>query len=129
MKTTAIWAAAAVIAAALGIHGSCLAGETAVPGAQKIIGELAGTVVPAAELNSQHARGSTNINVKAIAAGAGASFDEGALHGNSVIGSSATGLITTTNSINNNTGITTVFQNSGNNSLFQQSTAINITLH
>jgi hypothetical protein len=42
---------------------------------------------------------------------------------------SATGTITTTGSVNNNMGITTVFQNSGNNSLFQQSTAINITVH
>jgi hypothetical protein len=49
--------------------------------------------------------------------------------GNSVSGISATGMITTTNSVNNNMGITTVFQNSGNNSLFQQSMAINITLH
>jgi hypothetical protein len=129
MKTSAIWAAAAVIAAAAGIHGSCLAGEKAAPGAQNIISELAGTAVPTAELNKQHARGSTNINVKTLTAGDGASFNDGALHGNSVIGSSATGLISTTNSINNNNGITTVFQNSGNNSLFQQSTSINISLH
>lgn len=129
MKTSAIWAAAAVIAAAAGTHGSCLAGEKALPGMQSIIGELAGSVVPNGELNKQHARGSTNINVNALTAGDGSSFDSGALKGNSVIGTSATGLITTTNSINNNTGITTVFQNSGNNSLFQQSTAINITVH
>jgi hypothetical protein len=129
MKTSAIWAAAAVIAAAAGIHGSCLAGEKAASGAQNIISELAGTAVPTAELNKQHARGSTNINVNALTAGDGSSFNEGALHGNAVIGTSATGLITTTNSINNNSGITTVFQNSGNNSMFQQSTAINITMH
>ena len=46
-----------------------------------------------------------------------------------MIGSSTTGLISNTNSVNNNMGITTVFQNSGNNSLFQQSTAITITIH
>lgn len=129
MKTSATWAIATLLAAVAGIHGSCLAGETARPGAQTIIGELAGSAVPTAELNKQHARGSTNINVKALTAGDGASFNDGALRGNAVIGSSATGTISTTNSVNNNSGITTVFQNSGNNSLFQQSTAINITLH
>ena len=77
-----------------------------------------------------HARGSTNIKIDAATAsgGNGSSFDNGLVHGNSVIGTSATGTITTTGSVNNNMGITTVFQNSGNNSLFQQSTAINITL-
>jgi hypothetical protein len=128
MKTFAIWAVAAVIAAATGMHGSCLAGEKAAPGSRNIIGALAGNVVPATVLNSQHARGSTNINVNTSIASDG-SFNDGALHGNAVIGSSATGAITTTGSVNNNMGITTVFQNSGNNSLFQQSTSINITVH
>jgi hypothetical protein len=130
MKTSAILAIAIVLAAAAGTHGSCLAGEKTGAGAQSIIGTLAGSAVPAAELNSEHARGGTNIKVDAATAsgGNGASFDNGFLHGNSVIGTSATGTITTTGSINNNMGITTVFQNSGNNSLFQQSTAINITL-
>jgi hypothetical protein len=131
MKTTAIWAIATLIAAAAGIHGSCLAGEKAAAGAPNIIGELAGSAVPTTELNSQHARGMTNIKVDAATAsgGDGASFDNGLLHGNSVIGTSATGTITTRDSVNNNMGITTVFQNSGNNSLFQQSTAITITIH
>jgi hypothetical protein len=56
-------------------------------------------------------------------------LSNGALRGNSVTGTSDTGTITTTGSINNNTGFTTVFQNSGNNSLFQQTTSINITVH
>jgi hypothetical protein len=130
MKTSAILAIATVLAAAAGVHGSCLAGEKTEAGARSIISVLAGSAVPATELNSEHARGSTNIKVDAATAvgGNGSSFDNGFLHGNAVTGTSTTGMISTTGSINNNMGITTVFQNSGNNSLFQQSTAINITL-
>jgi hypothetical protein len=127
MKTSAALAIAALLAAAVGIHGSCLAGEKTGAGAPSVISILAGSAVPAAELNSQHARGSTNIKVDALG-GNGSSSDSGLVHGNAVIGTSTTGMISTTNSVNNNMGITTVFQNSGNNSLFQQSTAINITL-
>ena len=109
---------------------SCLAGEKTGAGARSIVSELTGSAVPTAELSGEHARGTTNIKLDAASAsgGNGSSFDNGLLHGNSVIGTSATGTIKTTGSINNNMGITTVFQNSGNNSLFQQSTAINITL-
>ena len=130
MKTSAILAIATLLAAAAGIDGSCLAGEKTGAGARSIVSELAGSAVPTAELNSEHARGSTNIKIDAANAsgGNGSSFDNGLVHGNSVSGMSATGTITTTGSVNNNMGITTVFQNSGNNSLFQQSTAINITL-
>jgi hypothetical protein len=130
MKTSAILAIATLLAATVGVDGSCLAGERTGAGAPSIISVLAGSAVPTAELNSQHARGSTNIKVDMANAvgGNGSSFDNGFLHGNSVSGMSATGTITTTDSVNNNMGITTVFQNSGNNSLFQQSTAINITL-
>lgn len=129
MKTSAIWAAAALFAAAAGIHGPCLAGEKAAGGPRNIIDELAGSAVPAADLNGQHARGSTNIKIDTTTAGDGSSFSDGAVRGNAVTGTSATGMITTSNSVNNNMGITTVFQNSGNNSLFQQSTAITITIH
>ena len=137
MKTSAILAIATLLAAAAGMNGSCLAGEKTGAGARGILSGLAGSAVPTAELNSQHARGASNIkidttNIKIDAAkasgGDGSSFDNGFLHGNAVTGTSTTGMITTTNSVNNNMGITTVFQNSGNNSLFQQSTAINITL-
>ena len=132
MKTSAVLAIATLLAAAAGSHGSCLAGEKTGARAQGIISVLAGSAVPTTELNSQHARGS-GANVKIDAANAsggnGSSFDNGLVHGNAVTGTSATGTITTTGSVNNNMGITTVFQNSGNNSLFQQSTAINITLH
>lgn len=48
--------------------------------------------------------------------------------GNSANGSE-TGTITNHNSMNGNTGFTTVIQNTGNNSLFQTSTVVNITLN
>jgi hypothetical protein len=129
MKISASWAVAALLAAAIGIHGSCLAGENgAAGGPASVLGVLAGTAVPAAELNRQHARGSRNVTIDTNFNFDG-SLSEGSLRGNSVIGTSTTGAITTTNSVNNNTGITTVFQNSGNNSLFQQSTSIFITVH
>ncbi len=89
---------------------------------------LAGSAIPAAELSRQSARGIKNISVDTNFTFDGA-LSNGALKGNTVIGTSDTGLISTTNSINNNTGITTVFQNSGNNSLFQQSTSIVINVH
>ena len=73
-------------------------------------------------------RGSTNINLDTTINSDG-SFNLGDVRGNAVGANSATGTITTTGSINNNTGFTTVFQNSGNNSLFQQSTSIYITVH
>ena len=134
MKTFAIWAVAAVLAGAIGVQDSCLAGEPGMtppgmtPKASGILGALAGTAVPAAELSRQHARGIGTINLDTNYTFDGA-LSNGALRGNAVIGPSDTGSITTTGSINNNTGITTVFQNSGNNSLFQQTTSINITVH
>jgi hypothetical protein len=128
MKTFAIWAVAAVLAGAFG-KGPSLAGELGMkPNASGILGALAGTAVPAAELSRQHARGIGTINLDTNYTFDGA-LSNGALHGNAVIGPSDTGSISTTGSINNNTGITTVFQNTGNNSLFQQTTAINITMH
>ena len=129
MKTFAIWAVAGVLAGAFGTQGPSLAGELGMtPQASGILGALAGVAVPAAELSRQHARGINNISVDTNYTFDGA-LSNGALRGNAVIGPSDTGSITTTGSINNNTGITTVFQNSGNNSLFQQTTAINITVH
>ena len=140
MKRSAIWAVAALLAAAVGIHGSCRAGENTASASNGILGALAGAVVPTAELSGQRARGIQNINVNTntnnttnntsnYTIDSGAALSDGSLRGNAVIGNSATGTITTTGSINNNTGITTVFQNSGNNSLFQQTTSINITVH
>jgi hypothetical protein len=129
MKTSATLSLAALLAAAVCMHGSCLAGEhNANSGTANILGALAGSAVLTAELSQQHARGTTNINVDTTVNSDG-SFNLGNVHGNAVSGNSATGTITTTGSINNNTGFTTVFQNSGNNSLFQQSTSIYITVH
>lgn len=122
IKTFAIWAAVTLLAGAFGVQGPCLAGEPAVTPASGILGALDGTALPAAELSRQQARGITNFTFDGA-------LSNGALAGNAVIGPSDTGTITTTGSINNNTGITTVFQNSGNNSLFQQTTSINITVH
>jgi hypothetical protein len=123
IKTFAIWAAAAVLAGAFGVQGRCLAAESDVTAqASGILGVLAGTALPAVELSRQQARGTTSFTFDGA-------LSNGALAGNAVIGPSATGSITTTGSINDNSGITTVFQNSGNNSLFQQTTSINITVH
>jgi hypothetical protein len=137
MKTSAIWAAAALVAATIGIQGSGLADEKgAAAGPRHILGTLNGTAVSAADLNGQHARGSPNINISTTTItnndktiNSDGSFNDGTLRGNAVIGPSVTGIITTSNSINNNAGITNVIQNSGNNSLFQQSTSIFITVH
>ena len=129
MNTSATLTLAALLAAAVCTHGSCLAGENnANGGTGNILGALAGSAVPTGELSRQHARGTTNINVDTTVNSDG-SFNLGNVRSNAVSGNSATGTITTTGSINNNTGFTTVFQNSGNNSLFQQSTSIYITVH
>jgi hypothetical protein len=129
MMNTAIRAAAALIAITAGFHTPAMAGDKGAPAAGRILGALEGTAVPAAQLGREHARGARNITIdNNTAISFDGSLSEGALRGNSVIGNSTTGTITTTGSINNNTGITTVFQNSGNNSLFQQTTAINITV-
>jgi hypothetical protein len=123
IKAFAICAVAAVLAGAFGVQGRCLAGESEVtPKASGILGALADTALPAVELGRQQARGTTSYTFDGA-------LSNGVLGGNAVIGPSDTGSITTTGSINNNSGITTVFQNSGNNSLFQQTTSINITVH
>ncbi|MBW8268339.1 hypothetical protein [Caldovatus aquaticus] len=50
------------------------------------------------------------------------------LQNNQVGANTATGNNTITGSLNGTAGVTTVFQNTGNNSLFQATTAINITV-
>lgn len=130
MKTSVGLTVAGLLAAAVGMHGSCLAGENGTTkGPGGILGALSGSAVPAGELSGQHARGIKNINIDTNNTVESGSLNSGALRGNAVIGTSDTGTITTSGSINNNTGFTTVFQNSGNNSLFQQSTSIYITVH
>ena len=132
MKTFAIWAVAAVLAGALGVQGPCLAGELSMtPSASGILGALAGAAVPAAELSRQHARG-------IMAAGSDCTsiscLQTQTIFKNPFITTNTNTTTTTTTltntatmgSVNNNFGITTAFQNSGNNSLFQQTTSINV---
>lgn len=83
------------------------------------LNSLAGTAVTASQLNGMRARG--NIIVSSI--------DNGSVTGNSVGNNSTTGSINDSQSINNNAGLTTIFQNTGNNSLIQNSTSIYISVH
>jgi len=130
MKRSAIWAVVALLGATVTPHGLCLAGENSSRTTGGILGALSGSAVSATELNRQHARGVKVTNIDSnYTVDSGAALSNGALRGNSVVGTSDTGTITTSGSINNNYGFTTVFQNSGNNSLFQQTTSINITVH
>jgi hypothetical protein len=80
-----------------------------------IAGLLAGSAVTDRDLGNQHGRG---LNLQ----------NDGSLTGN-VNYSGGGGPISNADSIKNNAGITTVFQNTGNNSLFQNQTTINVTLH
>ena len=131
MKTSATLTVAAFLAASVGAQGLSLAAENHGSGVTRAIrGALLGSAVPATELGQQHARGIKITNIDSnYTVDSGAALSNGALRGNSVVGTSDTGTITTSGSINNNSGFTTVFQNSGNNSLFQQSTSIYITVH
>jgi hypothetical protein len=120
MKRSAASMATGVLITAFGLHGSCLGAEMKSATAPSAVVEtLAGAALSATELAGEHARGLV----------IGSAISDGTVTGNAVVGTSVTGAITNTNSINNNVGITTVFQNSGNNSLFQQSTSIFITVH
>ena len=76
---------------------------------------LAGSAVTDRDLGNQHGRGLNFAN-------------DGSVTGN-VNYSGGGGPISNADSIKNNAGITTVFQNTGNNSLFQNQTTINVTLH
>jgi hypothetical protein len=89
------------------------------PGEQTnaVLSSLSGSAVPASQLNKL--RGGNFI----VSSG-NVGFDAGNNANNS-----PTGNIIDNQAINNNTGITTVFQNTGNNALFQSSTTVNITVH
>jgi hypothetical protein len=139
MKTSALWAISGMFAAAAGVHGTCFAAEKGGPPAANLLGALAESAIPTAELGKQSARGTQNINVKTITAnttnfvasgsgGAGSAFDVGNLNNNSVSGISNTGMIGTT-TLTGNLGFATVFENTGNNSMFQQSIAITVNVH
>jgi hypothetical protein len=123
MKASAIWAAASLLIAAVAASSPSLAAEAGVstnPGA--VLGVLAGTAVPSAELGKERARGIT------INTGSGAATAAGTSTANAVIGSPITGFISNDHSIDNNAGITSVLQNFGNNAVMQVSTTINITV-
>ena len=108
--------AALLVGSLFGMPGIGFAqGVSAGPATGGIAGLLAGTSVSNRELGHQAARGLPNDLYGSVSA----NTDTG----------SAGGPITTTNSINGNSGITTVFQNTGNNSLFQSQTVINVTIH
>src|SRR2546430_13568308 len=64
MKKSATSTFAALLAAAVYMHGSCLASENnANGGTGNILGALAGSAVPTPELGRPHARRTTNIHV------------------------------------------------------------------
>jgi hypothetical protein len=123
MKRSAIWAAASLLAAAVGVSGSCLAAEGGALKSGSVLGALAAMAVPTAELGKERARG-LNVNVNGSAA-----LNSGNSANNAVVASPVTGMIDNEHSINNNVGITSVLQNFGNNSVMQSSTTINITVH
>lgn len=106
-------AMAAPVAASAGSAGA--AGTPA----HSVLDVLAGTAVPPAQLGAERARG---VFI-------GSASNDAAMIDNTVGPGSHTGTITNNSSINNNTGVTTVFQNTGNNSIIQNSTAIYITVH
>ena len=96
-------------------QGVSSGGPPAGPATGRIAILLAGASVSNRELGREAARGLPNDLYGSVSS----NTDTG----------SAGGPITTTNSINGNSGITTVFQNTGNNSLFQSQTIINVTIH
>jgi hypothetical protein len=108
-----------VLITAFWLHGSAFGADMKSATSRTVLEALAGAALSAPELAGEHARGLV----------IGSAISDGTVTGNAVVGTSLTGAITNTNSINNNVGITTVFQNTGNNSLFQQSTSIFITMH
>jgi len=81
------------------------------------LSSLAGTAVPTTQLRTMRGGAlivsSTNVGTDS----------------NNNANNSPTGKIVDTQSINNNTGITTIFQNTGNNTLFQSSTTVNISVY
>jgi hypothetical protein len=85
--------------------------------ADAALSSLAGTAVPTTQLRAMRG-GALFVS----------SGNVGTDTGNSA-NNSPTGKIIDNQSINNNTGITTIFQNTGNNSLMQSSTTVNISVY
>jgi len=109
-----------------------LADQPVVPGGPRpaaIAAEIEGLgpAIAASELAVTRARGTDETTPETAPAVTEPSVNGATLTGNT-IGSAETGVATIRDSINNNTGFTTVFQNTGNNVLFQSSTVVNITV-
>jgi hypothetical protein len=113
-------AAALLLTTGLVFSGPCFAAGTASPPSRQAspLDGLAGKAVPEAQLDTLRAGGVLIVS----------SVSKGVVSGDTVGANSATGSISDNQSINNNTGFTNVFQNTGNNSLFQSSTTISITV-
>ena len=77
-----------------------------------------GAPVPVAQLKAARARGEIVVSAAS----------NGSVGNNTVSGSSVTGTITDSQSIQNNSGFTTVQQNTGNNALLQNSTSIYVSV-
>jgi hypothetical protein len=122
MKRCAAWKLMVVLAVAAGAPGSSLAAERGLPAAPPAA-VLRALAVSSIELGKQHGRGIT------IDSGSGSAITAGTTNANAVINSPIGGIINLDHSIDNNTGITSVLQNFGNNSVMQVSTTINISVH
>lgn len=124
MKVSAIWLGASLFAAAIGASGSTLAAEGGASSKSgTVLGVLAGTAVPLAELGKEQARGIV------INTGSGAATNAGTSANNAIIGNNPiTGAVNLDHSIDNNAGITSVLANFGNNTVMQVSTTINISV-
>jgi hypothetical protein len=111
-KTFAIWAVAAMLAGAFGVQCACFAGEAEMT-PQANLGALAGTTVADVELGRQGARSIANFPVAGVLSNA-------VTGNNAFFGHTATGTFGVIGSTNDNVGVTSVFPNSGINSVFQQ---------
>jgi hypothetical protein len=85
--------------------------------ANSALGSLAGTAVSASQLAASRARGDVIVS----------SVNNGTVSNNTIDGNTTTGAIMNSMSGNDNSGITSIFQNTGNDSLIQNSTAIYIS--
>ena len=79
--------------------------------------------MPAAQLGKERARGAVGVNVN----GSGSAVGAASSTANVAVGTFG-GAIRNLDSINGNAGVTSVIQNSGNNSIMQLSTTINISV-
>ncbi len=115
MKTIRMMVPAMACAVAVLVHGMAFAA----PGTSDTAGplKLLGTPVPIIQLGGTRARGEIIISAS----------NDGGVSGNQVGAGSVTGTISDTQSIANNSGITTVMQNTGNNALLQNSTSIYVS--